>query len=249
MPVQNDARRSPPYGIFARVYDQVMADIDYEEWTEFILTEVVARGWEGGRILDLGCGTGNSAAPLLQRGFEVSGLDGSEAMLQVARQKFPHAVWYHGDFTSFELPQRFSLVQSVFDSLNNLRSLDGFLETARRVHAHLEPGGFFMFDVNTSFGLTELWEGGSLQGWLGTDWYGWTHSWDPATKIATVEAGFLLDGVSWLEVHQELALDQDDLRRLLVQAGFEDIEMLEEPWGDVAAADAPRVWVLARRPG
>ena len=248
MTAAGNATPSKPYGIFAKVYDRVMADIDYSEWADFIITELTARGWEGGTILDLGCGTGNSAAPLLARGFAVTGLDASPEMLAVARDKHPDAEWRQGDFRTFSLDARYSVVQSVFDSLNNLGSREEFLAMAARVHAHLEPGGFFMFDMNTSHGLMDLWEGGSVQGWLGSDWYGWTHRWNPETRIATVEAGFLVDGQSWLEIHHELAFDQAELRQLLAEAGFQGIEIIEEPWGDPAEEDAPRVWVVARRP-
>lgn len=238
---------SAPYTVFASVYDQVMADVEYSEWAEFILTEAARRGFEGGRILDLACGTGNSAAPLLMRGYEVTGVDASEAMLEVARRNHPQADWLHGEFTSFSAPGRFSLVQSVFDALNNLLAPEQMLSTLRRVHAHLEPGGIFMFDINTSHGLRDLWEGGFVQGWLGSDWYGWTHSWDGASMIATIEAGFLIDSQEWLEVHRERAYEQDEIRTLLDKAGFRDVEIIDFPDGDPADLDAPRVWVIAQR--
>lgn len=244
---QAGPRRSHPYGIFASVYDRIMADIDYEEWAEFILNEATQRGFDGGRILDLACGTGNSAAPLLRRGYSVVGVDSSEEMLAQARAKLQAGTWLQGDFTSFSAPGRYSLVQSVFDSVNNLLDADAFLAMARRVHAHLEPGGLFMFDVNTSFGLADLWEGGQVGGFIGADWYGWVHSWDPAARIATVEAGFLIGGESWLEVHRERAYDQDELTMLLTEAGFVNVALIEEPWGEPAEVDAARVWVVAER--
>ena len=243
-----DINHSEAYGIFAQVYDRVMADIEYEDWASFILTESTLRGFEGGRILDLACGTGNSTAPMIRRGFETVGVDASAAMLEVARSKFPDATWIEGSFTDFSVPGSFGLVQCVFDSLNNLLDARDFLLTAQRVLAHLEPGGLFMFDINTSLGLEELWEGDTIQGWLGKDWYGWKHSWDPATRIATVEAGFIIDGESWLEVHRERAYDQAETRELLTAAGFADIEIIDLPWGDEAEPDAPRVWVVAKKP-
>ena len=225
-----------------------MADIDYEEWAEFILTESTMRGFEGGRILDLGCGTGNSAAPMLKRGFEVVGIDASAEMLEVARNKFPDSDWLKAEFTGFSVPGSFNLVQSVFDSLNNLLDAQDFLAMARRVLDHLEPGGLFMFDINTGFGLEELWDDGTVQGWIGSDWYGWKHSWNPETRLATVEAGFLVNGTGWLEMHQERAYDQAELHVLLAEAGFVDTEIIDLPWGDPAEADAPRVWVITRKP-
>lgn len=248
MPDQNQPRQAEPYTVFAHVYDDVMADIEYEQWAEFILTEAARRGFAGGRVLDLGCGTGNSAAPLLRRGYEVIGVDASEAMLARARERWPEGSWHQGDFTDFRLDGRFSLVQSVFDALNNLLSREAFLSMARRVHAHLEPGGLFMFDINTVAGLRELWEAGFVQGWLGDDWYGWTHKWDEESRIATVEAGFLIDGTEWIEVHRERAYEPDELRSLLQQAGFSGTELIDYPDGEPAPAGAPRLWVVTRRP-
>lgn len=244
---EDGPRQSHPYGIFARVYDRIMEDIDYGEWAEFILGEAARRGFTGGRILDLACGTGNSAAPLLRRGYSVVGVDRSEEMLAQARAKFPEGTWLQGEFTSFSAPGRYSLVQSVFDSVNNLLDATEFSAMARRVHEHLEPGGVFMFDVNTSFGLADLWEGGRVDGFIGSDWYGWLHTWDAPSRIATVEAGFLIGGESWLEVHRERAYDQDELVGLLAEAGFVNVSLIEEPWGEPAEIDAPRVWVVAER--
>ncbi len=238
---------SGPYTVFASVYDQVMADVEYEDWAEFILTEAARRGFEGGRILDLACGTGNSAAPLLRRGYEVTGVDASEAMLEVARSNHPQGEWLPGEFTSFTAPGRFALVQSVFDALNNLLTPERMLASLRRVHAHLEPGGIFIFDINTAYGLRDLWEGGFVQGWLGSDWYGWTHSWDEHSRIARIDAGFLIDSQEWLEVHRERAYEQDEIRELLLAAGFRDVDIIDFPDGEAAEADAPRVWVIAQR--
>ena len=246
MPAE-DAATVPPYTVFASLYDRVMADIEYDEWAEFILTEATARGWAGGRILDLACGTGNSAAPLLKRGYGVTGVDASPHMLEQARQKFPDGEWLQGSFTDFSAGRRFGLVQCVFDALNNLLDPRDFSAAARRVREHLEPGGVFIFDVNTSYGLENLWDGEIIQEWLGSDWYGWKHSWDGDTRIATVEAAFLTGGRTYLEVHRERAYDQEELTHLLGEAGFVRVDLIQFPWGDRAEPDAPRLWVAAVR--
>lgn len=242
-----DAVTVPPYTVFASLYDRVMADIEYGEWAQFVIQEAVARGWTGGPVLDLACGTGNSAAPFLQLGFPVTGVDASEHMLGEARRKFPDGEWIRGTFTDFTAGRKFGLVQCVFDALNNILDPGEFVLAARRVHAHLEPGGVFMFDVNTSHGLEDLWEGETISGWLGSDWYGWKHSWDEETRIATVEAGFLKDGQAFLEVHRERAYDQDELRVLLERAGFSRVDLVEFPFAEPAEPDAPRIWVVAVR--
>ena len=240
--------QQPPFSALADVYDEIMADVEYEEWLDFVLEQAGRRGYAKGPVLDLGCGTGNIAIPLARRGFEVVGLDASPAMLAVARRKAPAMVWRLGEFTSFTIPERFALVVSVFDSLNNLLSPEQFEAACSRVRHHLLPGGLFVFDINTSVGLADLWEGGVVEGWAGDIYYRWEHSYDESAGLARVEAYCERDGRSFLEVHLERPFDPEEVRSLLSRAGFVSIEILTYPEGEHAEADEERIWVLARVP-
>lgn len=102
----------------------------------------------GSRILDLCCGTGQIAAGLLQHGYQVIGLDGSEAMLRFARQNAPAATFLHADARSFQLPQRVDAVLSAFDSLNHLMELASLRKVFANVHSVLADDGIFLFDLN-----------------------------------------------------------------------------------------------------
>ena len=236
-----------PFSLLADVYDTIMDDIDYEGWTDFILREANEVGWRGDKILDLGCGTGNSAYPFFSRGFHVTGLDASPEMLAVAREKLPPVRFVEGDFTSFDLGETFDLVISVFDSLNNLLEPRDLLRTAERVHAHLAPGGLFVFDVNTTAGLRDLWESGRAEGWVGEVHYSWDHTFDETTGIGTVIAYCERNGRAFVEVHVERAYDPPELRELLTRAGFGEVEAMTYPTGKPPGEDEERVWVVAKR--
>lgn len=237
-----------PFTRLAEVYDAIMADVEYDDWVAFVLRQATLRGFAGGRLLDLGCGTGNATAPAVERGFDVDGLDASPEMLEVARAKLPHAAFHLGDVRDFELPDRYALVYSVFDALNNLLSDEAFVAMARQVRRHLEPGGWFVFDANTRVGLQRLWEDDRAEGWAGEVYYRWLHRYDPATERATVEA--YCDGPegAFTEVHQERPYDPDDLRRLLGIAGFAPVEVVVYPDAGPADARESRVWTFARAP-
>lgn len=240
---------TPPFTRLAGVYDAIMEDVEYDDWVAFVLRQAIVRGFVGGRLLDLGCGTGNATVPAVERGIEVDGLDASPEMLEVARAKLPHTAFHVGDVRDFELPHRYALIYSVFDALNNLLTDDAFVAMARQVRRHLEPGGWFVFDANTRVGLERLWEDDRAEGWAGEVYYRWLHRYDPDTDLATVEA--YCDGPdgAFTEVHQERPYDPDDLRRLLHDAGFASVEVLVYPDAVPADANEPRVWTFARAPG
>ena len=240
-------RTAKPFSLLAQVYDAIMDDIDYEAWVDFILQTVSVAGWRGGAVLDIGCGTGNSTFPVFVRGFDVTGLDMSAEMLGVARSKLSPVDFVQADFTDFALERRFTLVYSVFDALNNLLKPADFSRMAERVHAHLEPGGFFFFDINTTVGLRDLWEAGRAEGWVGDVYYRWDHSFDEATGLAKVEAYCENERTGFTEVHFERAYDETEVRTLLAAAGFTDVRALSYPSGDEAAPNEPRLWIMARR--
>jgi ubiquinone/menaquinone biosynthesis C-methylase UbiE len=239
--------RVKPFSLLAQVYDAIMSDIDYEAWGNFILQSIEKRGSKPKKVLDIGCGTGNSTYPMIAQGLEVVGLDASDEMLEIAREKLPMLTFIQADFRSFNLDTTFALVYSVFDSLNNLLTDQDFLQAAGCIYQHLEPGGFFMFDANTTVGLKDLWEAGRAEGWADDVYYRWEHSFDEETGLAKVEAYCENNQTSFTEIHYERPYDQPLLERLLKQAGFRNIEFLTYPDGEAAHKDDERIWVLCRR--
>ena len=103
----------------------------------------------GGRVLELACGTGRIAFVLAERGFDVTGVDISEAMLTVARRKAaqsPAAVrdrltFLHQDMTCLELSGRFGLVFIPFRSFQHLLTVDLQRKALNAIARHLEPDG------------------------------------------------------------------------------------------------------------
>jgi SAM-dependent methyltransferase len=130
---------------YADAYDILYKDKDY-------LEETHGNG-PVRTVLDLGCGTGNHALPLVQRGYEVVGVDRSAGMLGSARKKAVSrqidgkANFYEGDIRSFQIEQSFDACLMMFAVLGyQLENADvlAALRTARR---HVRVGGLFIFDV------------------------------------------------------------------------------------------------------
>lgn len=254
---------SEPFTQLARVYDAIFADVEYEDWCEFVLEVLTDLGWVGVslepknlRVLDLACGTGSSSAPYVERGFSVTGADLSESMLEIARAKLPGVTFHRQGFLDLHLETRFDLVTCVFDSLNNLTDPDDLGRTFSRVFDHLKPGGWFAFDVNTTLGVRELWDDDRFEGEVKTDdgptHFVWTHQYDPATGFGHITAHCQVwtdDGLrEFTEVHVERGCDPGELVPFLEGAGFRDVCFLEYPDQAVPTVDSPRVWGFAQKP-
>jgi len=115
-------------------------------------------GTDSKRILDVGCGTGQLACALAERGHAVTGLDPAAAMLAVARRRpgGDSVRWIQGDARSAVLAERFDLAImtghafQVFLEDSDVRAV---LQTMRR---HLAPGGRFAFENRNP--LAREWE-------------------------------------------------------------------------------------------
>ena len=133
---------------YAAVYDQLYGDKDYDAEIE-LLENVFRQCGEHPvrRVLDLGCGTGNHAAPLAQRGYSVVGVDRSQDMLRRAEERASGATFALGDITRIDLGQEFDVVLMMFAVLGYQTAncdVRAALDTARR---HLDREGLLFADV------------------------------------------------------------------------------------------------------
>ncbi len=244
----------PPFTALARVYDAIMADIEYPAWADFILTYARAEGHRVTDVLDLACGTGGLTRSLTARGLNVTGLDGSEDMLAVARARLPGVPLVRGDLRDFALPGQFDLITCVFDSLNNLTEPGDLGQALARMRAHLRPGGLVAFDVNTREGVRDLWEEDAIEGLAPLEdgrevHYHWSHHYDAARDLGVVQALCRVEDEEFIELHEERGYDQLDLEPMLAAAGFARWEFCEFPDYAPPEPGTPRVWVFARADG
>jgi SAM-dependent methyltransferase len=112
----------------------------------------------GARVLDLCCGSGDLAACLLDRGFEVTGVDGSARLLEIARGRAPGAALVQADARSFSVDGRYDAAYSAFDSLNHMANWEDLLGAFQRVYAALRPQTAFVCDLNTDRAYLEQWD-------------------------------------------------------------------------------------------
>ena len=145
------------YENFARVYDELMDNVPYEEWAQFILNLLQDRKITEGLVLELGCGTGKLMTLLGKAGFDMIGVDNSVEMLQIAREKTSQDFLYLlQDMREFELYGTVKAVISVCDSVNYITKKEELRKVFQLVNNYLDPEGVFIFDFNTEYKYREL---------------------------------------------------------------------------------------------
>ena len=141
------------YDLLAPFYDAINADIDYKAWAEFIekiFNKTMKTKPE--LVLDLGCGTGSMTLALANLGYDMTGIDYSAEMLDIARERAEKAkkdvLWLQQDMTEFELYGTVDATVCCLDCINHLTDEDALSDCLNLVHNYLIPDGIFIFDVN-----------------------------------------------------------------------------------------------------
>ena len=143
------------YTSFAQVYDLFMDNVPYEEWAAYVRGILTEYGIGSGLVLDLGCGTGSLTECLARAGYDMIGVDSSEDMLEIAMDKRGRSgldiLYLLQDMREFELYGTVRAVVSICDSMNYILDYADLVQVFRLVNNYLDPGGIFIFDLNTEY--------------------------------------------------------------------------------------------------
>jgi SAM-dependent methyltransferase len=265
------ARRSEkPYVRFAQIYDQVMADVPYRLWMEYIASVWAAFSFSPTSVLDLACGTGSMSLLLARSGFLVTGVDFSPTMLEVAKRKLAAANLYarfvEGDMRDFTLDEPVDAAICMFDSVNYLLEPDQVKSAFRAIERALRPGGLFVFDANTPHRLAMIKKEVHL--FEGSDHYLiWSDFWDPSRKwwrvrltgfvkprkaeaVAAAGTSTAPPADAWIrfdEVHRERAFPVADVSAWLKEAGFEVLGVYESCSFRPVSEETSRAYFVAKK--
>ncbi|WP_281543159.1 class I SAM-dependent DNA methyltransferase [Maribacter aestuarii] len=134
------------YGVkMAKVYDEIYQGfIDYS--AEYDLYSTICKKYNASKILEIACGTGNLAGSFSVDFGTYTGMDYSDAMLQIAKEKQAELNFFQGDMRNFSASQRFDAILITGRSTSYLLTDDDFLQTLKCVQATLEENGVLIFD-------------------------------------------------------------------------------------------------------
>lgn len=244
------------YTGFAEVYDQFMMDVPYEQWRDIIINELKKASVEDGLLLDLGCGTGTLTRMLAQAGYDMIGVDGSEEMLMEAREKTdnPDILYLCQDMRAFELYGTVRAVVSTCDTMNYLLTPEDFIQTVRLVNNYLDPGGLFIFDLNTLYKFREI-MGNTTIAESGEDAsFIWDNYFDEETGRNEYDLTLFIgreDGLfeRQVEVHEEQGYTLEEVKGFLAAGGMEFVRVFDADTGEEPTDTSEKVFFIAREKG
>ncbi len=242
------------YRELAFSYDRLTNDVDYTATVAFYWQLLDREGVAPRTAADLACGTGSVALLLAEKGLQVTGVDMSPEMLCMAAQKADGAknrpMFVCQQLQKLNLPRGVDLAVCALDSMDYITEPKDCQEAIRRIYKHLNPGGCFIFDVNTPEKLRAM----DGQVFLDEDddvYCVWRGEFDDETNICTYWMDlFQRDGDVWnrsYEEHREYAYSAGQLVSYLKAAGFTSIEVFGDRKLTPPEAGEQRIYLKARK--
>ena len=242
------------YHLLAQSYDRLTNDVDYEATVAFYMDILAREGLRPRTAVDLACGTGSVTVILAGLGFRVLGVDMSEEMLTVAQQKAQECEnpprFVCQKLQELHLSRGVDLAVCALDSLDYITNPADCREAIRRVYKALNPGGIFIFDVNTPEKLRAM--DGEI--FLDEDddvYCVWRGEFDEETNICSYGMDlFQRQGNVWhrsFEEHREYAYSQEQLTGYLKEAGFTHIEVYADRLFEAPRDGEQRIYFKARK--
>ncbi|MDW0112317.1 class I SAM-dependent methyltransferase [Sporosarcina saromensis] len=226
------------YKEFATVYDELMTDIPYDDYVE--LLELAIGRLNGKKVLDVGCGTGLLSVKLAQKGAEVTGIDLSNDMLEVARNR---AIDSSLSIEFNQLPMQqiagnpsFDAAVIAIDSLNYVCTEEEVLQTFKGIYSVLKNGGTLLFDVHSTFKMDTIFLEGPFTFDNEKIAYIWeTEEGEEAYSVYSELAFFVKEGSGLYrrfdERHTQRTFPVNRYAEMLADVGFH-IERIFSDWED-----------------
>jgi len=238
------------YKGFAVVYDELM-DAPYEKWGKYI--SKILKKEKAKLVLDLGCGTGTMAIILSRQGFDMIGVDNSEDMLAAAYEKSfdsnQNILFLKQDMQKLDLFGTVDAVISVCDCLNYILTPEELGVVFKRVRLFLNPGGVFIFDMNTEYKFKEVMSNNSFEGEskIGAR-YEWDNNYNHITKINEYRVQFQNnnDEEPFTEIHNQRAYSINEVTNILTKAGFNEIDIFDDYTKKPPKSDSTRITYIVR---
>lgn len=246
------------YTGFAEVYDIFMDNVPYKEWADYLCGILRDYGIRDGLVLDLGCGTGNLTMRLAEQGYDMTGVDASPEMLEIAMDKKRtegyDILYLLQDMREFELYGTVRAVVSACDSVNYVTDPDELEQVFRLVNNYLDPSGIFVFDFNTEYKYRELLGDQTIAEDREESSFIWDNYYDGQERINEYELTLFIreeDGRygKYQETHFQRAYTLEEMKEIIEKSGMEFAAAYDAYTKNPPHEASERISVVARERG
>ena len=244
------------YTGFAEVYDEFMEDVPYEKWRDLVVAELKKEGIADGLVLDLGCGTGTFTRMLAEAGYDMIGVDGSQEMLMEAREKTADSgiLYLCQDMREFELYGTVRAIVSTCDTMNYLLTPEDFIRTLRLANNYLDPGGVFIFDLNTLYKFREVMDNTTIAESGEDASFIWDNYFDEETGRNEYDLTLFIRQENGLfarvsEVHEEQGYAPEQILEFIARSGMEYVRAFDAETGGEPHETSEKVFYVVREHG
>lgn len=244
-----------PYTGFAGVYDRFMDNVPYEAWCDYICGVLASYGVTEGLVLDLGCGTGKMTRLLKARGYDMIGVDVSGEMLEIARDGEDSGILYlQQDMRELELYGTVAAVVCVCDALNYLLEPKDLGRVFSLVNNYLDPGGIFLFDMNTPYKYREVMGDSVFCENREHESFIWENYFDGETCVNEYDLTLFVEQKPGLfarleEIHYQRAYEIEEVEMILQKSGLRLLSVCGEGTDAPPQETCERVYFIAREQG
>ena len=240
------------YRDFARVYDEFMDQTPYDEWFLNILN--VFKEYKikkDAQVLDLGCGTGKMARRLARNGYQVTAIDNSMDMLEIAASEENDLILYVlQDMVSLELPQKVDAAVSICDCMNYILEEEDLKDVFRRVRQFLKEEGVFIFDMNSHYKYKEILACNTFAEDREDASFIWDNFYDAEDRINEYQLSLFIQNEEgtynkYEELHLQRAYEEEEIVSFLHEAGFASVCVLDAETMGETREDTQRLYFIA----
>ncbi len=242
------------YRDFARVYDLLMRrDVNYENWADYIENLFDMYGVNPKLVCDVACGTGNITIPLARRGYDMIGVDISENMLNIAREKAEglDILFLNQNMADIDLYGSMGAFLCMIDGINYVIAPKLLLRFFTRVkQCFLDNDGVFIFDISSEYKLRNVIGSETFVHCGDKIFYSWQNRFIESKRLSDmfltffVKRGALYERFE--ERHLQRAYSVREITCLLKRAGFTRIDTYGELSFEKPREDEERIVFAAR---
>ncbi|MFS0751378.1 class I SAM-dependent DNA methyltransferase [Oceanobacillus sp. 1P07AA] len=225
------------YSKMAPLYDRLMIDAPYDDWVA-VIQEVIASYSDRNvnSIVDFGCGTGVITRKLAVQGYQLTGIDISEDMLELAKKEADPSLsikWLKQDITKLNNVPDMDMAISCCDVVNYIVNPTHIAEFFNSIYRSLNNNGLFLFDVHSLPHIEEIYINNTFADVTEAAAYIWFCQPGDQEGEMYHELTFFESDQSgkydrYTETHHQRTFSVEFYKKLLFDTGFNNIQVFAD---------------------